>query len=163
MRYLIIISSFLLIALFVSNCGGGPGFSDTPEISFIGISKDTMRQGLNVDSLFLTIGFRDGDGDLGSKGQSQNRNIFLTDSRTDEIYRSFKVPELDIAGAQSGIEGEIIIKVFSDCCINLVDSIPCTPSEDFPTNDLVLEIQLLDDSGKESNLISTPNITLLCN
>jgi len=155
-----------LIGLYTfSSCGGGPGFSDIPEITSISVSKDTMTQGFNQDSILLTIGFRDGDGDLGSKPGEVNRNIFLTDSRTENEYGRYKIPQLDIAGAQSGIEGEITMKVFTTCCIfPPMDSIvPCTESLVYPTNELSLDVMLVDDSGNESNIVTSSLLTILCN
>lgn len=64
-------SVFLLgLALIVAGCFTEPNFSDTPEISFKQISKYTLEAGKGVgqskrDSVIVTIGFQDGNGDLG--------------------------------------------------------------------------------------------------
>jgi len=154
----------LITGLCLASCNNSPNFDDAPVIGFISISKDTMVQNQsNTDSLFLTISFKDGDGDLGTNGSSLNENIFLVDSRTDIIYDRFKIPEIPISGIQNGIEGTITMKVFTTCCRFDDIAILCPNPVDRPTNDFFIEIYMIDDAGNESNRINTNNITLLCN
>ncbi|UFH53825.1 hypothetical protein [Spirosoma sp. KNUC1025] len=59
------------IALALSSCFNEPNYSNTPEIEFKGISRYTIAAGKGVgqskrDSIVITIGFKDGDGDLGN-------------------------------------------------------------------------------------------------
>ena len=153
----------LALCLFIS-CATDPGFSDTPEIDFISFSKDTLVQNsLNTDSLFLTISFRDGDGDIGTGAEGIMENIILTDTRTGVVFDRFKVPELPIGELNSGIEGEISMKVFTTCCIFPDGTPPCLAPPQFPTNELSFEIELVDDSGKRSNKLITQSVLLLCN
>lgn len=160
MRYLLIIICYLALLFCNSSCRSGSGFSNTPEISFISISKDTFNQGLLRDSIFVTIGFRDGDGDLGSK--EINKNIILIDSRTNEEYAFFNIPEA-LADVQTGVEGEIMMKVYSECCLFANENIPpCSIVDDTPTNELTLDIKLIDDAGNESNTITSPILTIIC-
>lgn len=159
---LIIFALFLLVISY--SCSISPGFSETPSIEFLGISKDSLNQNnLLSDSIFLRISFRDGDGDLGSGAAGITENIILTDSRTGDIYDRFRIPPLDISGAMTGIEGTITMKVFTTCCIFPNGDPPCQTPIGFPTNEFSLEIQLKDDSGKLSNTVSSTPITLLCN
>lgn len=158
LSYSILLISFLFLA-----CASDPGFSDTPEIEFIGFSKDTMVQNsLNTDSLFLTIAFRDGDGDIGTGTNGVTENIILTDSRTGTIFDRFKIPDIPDNGIQSGIEGEITMKVFTTCCVFPDGTPPCLAPPNFPTNTLNFEIEMVDDSGKRSGKIITDSIILLC-
>ena len=56
-----------LAAGSLTSCLSEPSYSSTPEISFESISKqryNTTAGGI-VDSVFITINFQDGDGDLG--------------------------------------------------------------------------------------------------
>lgn len=153
----------LFITSFLS-CISNPGFSDTPEISFIGLSKDTLTQNnLFADSLFITINFRDGDGDLGTDDNTIEENIIMTDSRTGEVFSRFKFPEFPTTGNQSGIEGTITLKVFTTCCIFPDGIPPCESPSQFPTDEFQLDIYMKDDAGNQSNLIQTNNIILLCN
>ncbi len=144
-------------------CSTEPGFSDVPEISFVSVSKDTLIQNsLNTDSLFLTIAFRDGDGDLGTGQEGVFQNIVLTDTRTGVIFDRFKIPNIPVSGLQSGIEGQIIMKVFTTCCIFPDGTPPCLNPSEFPSNDLVFSIQMTDDNGNQSNVINTDSILLIC-
>ena len=165
-RYItLVLGSFLIISHWLS-CSLSPAFSEIPEITFVGFSADSIDQGsLTSDSLFLTIGFRDGDGDLGSGATGVFRNIELIDNRTGDPFTQFKVPDLDIAGAMTGIEGTITMKLFTTCCLFPPDENipPCSAPSQFPSDQLTLDIQLIDDSGNESNTLTTTAITLLCN
>lgn len=121
-----------------------------------------MQQGnLTQDSLFVVISFKDGDGDLGTDSDGVLKNISLIDSRTGDEYGSFKVPPLDIGGSKTGVEGEITMKLYTTCCL-FTSITPCTPTPDFPRDSLSLTIQMIDDSGKESNIITTPQFFLNC-
>lgn len=59
------------IALTLSSCFNEPDYSNTPVIEFKGIDRYTIAAGSGVgqskrDSIVITIGFKDGDGDLGN-------------------------------------------------------------------------------------------------
>ena len=63
------------IALTLSSCFNEPNYSNTPAIDFKGIFKYTIAAGQGVgkskrDSVVLTIGFKDGDGNLGTDNNS---------------------------------------------------------------------------------------------
>ena len=66
-------------------------------------------------------------------------------------------------GNEAGIEGTMILKLFSTCCLFPDSTDPCATSTTFPTNDLVLEIVMEDDAGNSSNTITSSAIVLLCN
>ncbi len=147
------------------SCNIGPRFSIVPEIAFVGLSTDSLVQGsLFSDSLFVTISFRDGDGDLGSGVDGVFRNIIMTDNRTGDDLTQFKVPDLDLAGAMTGIEGEIVLKLFTTCCLfpQEEEIPPCSSPSEFPTDLLTIDIQMVDDSGNMSNIVTTSEITLFC-
>ncbi|GAB4041932.1 hypothetical protein GCM10028774_51920 [Spirosoma jeollabukense] len=60
----------LLTCLSASGCFNEPNYPNTPQISFKGFSRYVLEAGTGVgqqkrDSLVITIGFKDGDGDLG--------------------------------------------------------------------------------------------------
>ena len=59
------------MALSLSSCFNEPNYSDTPAIEFQGISPYVVEAGKGVgqskrDSIVITIGFKDGDGNLGN-------------------------------------------------------------------------------------------------
>ena len=61
----------LLLSLTTSGCFTEPTYSNTPHIDFEGFSRYTLGASTGVgqqkrDSLIITIGFTDGDGDLGN-------------------------------------------------------------------------------------------------
>jgi hypothetical protein len=61
----------LLLSPVVLNCSTEPHFTNTPQITFKGFNKYLLSAGNGVgkakrDSLIITIGFKDGDGDLGN-------------------------------------------------------------------------------------------------
>ena len=152
------------LLLFVVSCATDPGFDNVPEITFLDISKDTLIQdNLNTDSLFMRITFKDGDGDLGTENQNFKENIIVTDLRTGVISNRFNIPPIANGGLNSGIEGEITMKIFTTCCIFPDGTPPCQNPADFPTNALSFEIEMIDDKGNRSNKVTTSVVTLLCN
>lgn len=67
----------LLVTLTVTGCFTEPDYPDVPQIAFKGISRYTLAAGAGVgqqkrDSLVITIGFKDGDGDLGNNNPLDN-------------------------------------------------------------------------------------------
>ncbi|MVM33440.1 hypothetical protein GO755_25615 [Spirosoma sp. HMF4905] len=67
LRYAFILS----LSLTVTACFTEPQYSNVPQIEFKGLSRYTLEGGSGVgqqkrDSLVITIGFKDGDGDLGN-------------------------------------------------------------------------------------------------
>lgn len=151
----------LIIAAFVT-CISPPDYPIEPKIEFLGLSKNTMRQGvLGIeDSLFLTFSFTDGDGDLGNLGQAKDSvNIFLTDKRTNQPSERFRIPYVPEQGAGNGISGDMRLLLFTTCC-NVLP--PCETSTTKPIDTLIYEIYIKDRAGHESNKILTAPIYLQC-
>lgn len=146
-------------------CTTSPNFSEIPELSFVGLSKNSMVQGsTNSDSLTIFLEFQDGDGDIGYDSETTNvTNLFLIDTRINDTVERFKTPIVPLEGAQSGIRGEISISIFTTCCIFPEGFLPCQSPDEFPTNDLTYDIILVDRAGNESNKVTTSTINLLCN
>jgi hypothetical protein len=145
-----------------SACIKAPEFSEVPKIDFVSLSKDTMLQGLNQeDSIIIVFHFEDGDGDIGRMTDTGLNNVFLYDSRTGQLDNTFGIPFVPPQGSTNGIEGEVYIKVYSTCCIHPQGD-PCTPSAQFPFDEVAYEIYIMDRAGHESNRISTPPIYLNC-
>lgn len=64
------------IAFALSSCFTEPNYSNTPEIDFKGIDRYELPAGTGVgkskrDSVVITIGFKDGDGNLGDDSPSE--------------------------------------------------------------------------------------------
>lgn len=70
-RYFFMLNKYLLFVFFpltILSCRKPPDYSETPEITFKSISKQLIYDTDNlayVDSVSITISFKDGDGDLG--------------------------------------------------------------------------------------------------
>lgn len=153
----------LFLSLIIGACTQAPEFDDSPEIAFLSFSKSAMVQNqANTDSLFMTISFKDGDGDIGTGAEGIKENIILIDSRTGITYDRFKVPTIPVSGTQNGIEGEITMKVFTTCCRFEGLIPPCSNPIDTPTNEFFFEVYMVDDSGNESNRIQSEMILLEC-
>ena len=160
MQIKILLFSTLVVAF--AACISPPDYPIQPEIKFIGLSKNVMRQGLLgiEDSLFLSFSFTDGDGDLGSLGQGKDSvNIFLTDKRTNQPSERFRIPYVPEQGAGNGISGDIRLLLFTTCC-NVLP--PCEASTSKPIDTLIYEISIKDRAGHESNKILTAPIYLQC-
>ena len=160
MQIKILLFSTLVVAF--AACISPPDYPIQPEIKFLGLSKNVMRQGLLgiEDSLFLSFSFTDGDGDLGSLGQGKDSvNIFLTDKRTNQPSERFRIPYVPEQGAGNGISGDIRLLLFTTCC-NVLP--PCEASTTKPIDTLIYEISIKDRAGHESNKILTAPIYLQC-
>lgn len=152
---------YIILAWLVCSCVTDPNFPDEPQIEYIGISKNQMKQSSlnNVDSIFLQFSFTDGDGDIGS----EDFNVFLRDQRTGSIYDPFIIPEIPVLGSSKGVSGDVTLRVYTTCCIFPDPNIQvCESPEQYPTDTLVLDIQLFDRAMNGSNIITTEPIIILC-
>ncbi len=146
--------------LFLTGCINPPDYPVEPVITFEGISADTMRQGnLNNDSILVLLSFTDGDGDIGRK---DSFDVVLTDLRNNLPSDRYRIPQVPENGANNGISGEITLTIYTTCCVYENGQPPCTPSNQFPTDQVSFEIYILDRAGHQSNSVITPPITLLC-
>ncbi len=158
LKVVVFLGAIPFLSGIISSCGGGSTFPIEPEITMVGISKDTLAQSfLNTDSLIIEIDFKDGDGDLGS---AVAPNFFVRDSRDGTVLES-KMNELPIHG-DKGISGTIRFTNYTTCCIYPDNTPPCTASSTFPTDQLVYTIWLVDREGHKSNEIQTPPIYIDC-
>lgn len=151
------------LMLLVFSCVNAPDFSDTPEIEFVGLSNNSMIQNsLNTDSVFVSFSFQDGNGDFGFEPNVFDQNIFLVDNRTGDNYDAFKAPTIPEQGASKGVEGTIILRVFTTCCLFPDNIPPCEAPEAFPTDTISLDIFIKDRAGNVSNRVTTTPIILRC-
>ena len=140
-----------------------PGFSDVPEIEFMGFSQSSMIQSsLNSDSLFLRFSFTDGDGDLGFDDETIEQNIFIIDNRTGDRYEAFKAPKIPEQGATKGISGEVTVRLFTTCCLFPDNIPPCESPQQFPTDTMTLDLYIVDRAGNTSNTVTSTAIILFC-
>lgn len=158
-KYLIII----LLGTTILACTIRPQFSDIPELTYTGLSANTMVQSSVLsDSIFLIFQFTDGDGDIGVADNQNDFDLIITDNRTGNVYDRYKTPFVPEQGASNGIEGTVQLKLYTTCCIFDETIPPCSAPPEFPVDSLSLDIQMFDRAGNASNIITTEFITLLC-
>lgn len=152
---------FAILGMIVAihSCVTPPEYPNQPEITFISIDKDTVRQSL--DSNFITIGFTDGDGNLGAGDADTSFNLFLTDTRLNATI-PYRIPFIPDQGVGNGISGEVRITLLptDNCCINV--DIPCLNQVGAPNESVIYELQIVDRSGNFSNVLQIPIISLRC-
>ena len=160
--HLIATIAAIFVLMTMRSCTLAPDFSDVPELTFVNFSKNTMQQGIvNLDSLFLTISFTDGDGDI-SFDTGTTSDLRIYDLRTGVIYSNYRLPSLPPEGISNGLSGDITLLLYTTCCIFPDQIPPCESPDDYPTNNLPLGIILEDRAGNVSDTLKTPPITLLC-
>ncbi|MBD2752409.1 hypothetical protein [Spirosoma validum] len=166
---------FLLgMGLILSSCFNEPNYSDVPAIDFKGIDRYTIAAGRGVgqgkrDSVVITIGFKDGQGDLGiglppsnadtlryksngGWGNYQIKTFRLVNRQYQEVLLSVNnalyFPELTKGKPRGAIEGTLdFTQIFQYG----------TSYRLFPTK---FQIKIRDRALQESNVIETDTITL---
>lgn len=167
MKLLSVVSFTASAMLLLFSCVKRPEYPIEPVLDFIGMNKQIIAQGSPnavFDTLAITFGFTDGDGDLGYADGTLD--IFLTDSR-DGFEETLKLPVIPEQGSGNGISGEITVLVFNKpfniCCTYPTGQVPCTPSTVFPIDTFSYSIRIRDRAGHFSNSVQTDRITILCN
>ena len=166
MNQLRIATIVLIFMVSVIGCVQPPDYPDEPAIFYNSINKTVIAQGNTnapSDTLAITFDFEDGDGDIGSDGDSLD--VFLTDSR-DGFVNKFKLPVIPDQGIGNGISGSVTLyvpnKPFNICCTYPDGAQACLPNPNFPTDTFSFSIQMRDRKGRFSNKIQTETITILC-
>ncbi len=152
------------LALF-QYCIQPPDYPDEPVIEFKSLSNNVFYQNtFGEDSVVVTFGFTDGDGDLGFKDDQQS--IFIVDGRDTFEKPAYRIPYVEQQGAGNGISGEIYMTVPISCCIydKSTGVPPCDTSTLAPQmlDTVFYTIQIKDRAGHLSNKIQTSPITLIC-
>jgi hypothetical protein len=134
--------------LLLISCSKEDTYPITPEITFT--SLDKFKNNAQNDSIVLTFGFTDGDGDIGSpKLDTLSRDVFVKFyEMKDGVFVAFddpfgafnyRVPFLVPRGNNNSLKGDIVINV---------DYNPLQP------NDTVkYEVYMRDRAGHKSNTI----------
>ncbi len=80
-----LILSFLAATALLAGCiRARQPFSNTPVISFVRVSPDTLSDARSLSravTLSVTISFQDGDGNLGRSGTTGSPNFYYNDNR----------------------------------------------------------------------------------
>lgn len=126
--------------------------SDTPSITFIGLSIDSVQAGSN-ETIQMTFAFKDGDGDLGNAPSSGNYDIYTIDKRdTASLNYYFPQDMASIIIPSQGASGQ--------CTIELNAAFMLLGPNNLTRDTLQYEFYIKDKSGKESNRLTTPDIYL---
>lgn len=166
---------FLLgMVLTLSSCFTEPNYSDIPVIDFKGIDRYQIAAGRGVgqgrrDSVVITIGFKDGQGDLGISlppsaadtlryksnggwGNYQIKTFRLINRQYQELLQpinySLYFPELTKGKPRGAIEGTLDFTQIFQYGTSFVL---------YPTK---FQIKIRDRALQESNVIETDTITL---
>ena len=132
-------------------------FPDEPQIEFLNFEP-------KGDSAVLTIGFQDGNGDIGIEDDdtSVDFNMFIdyyekddqdgwiqqVDGLGDPITFRYRLPILEPNGTDKSLEGEI------DILMEPTYFHPISPDNDT----LRYDIYLIDRAGNQSNVVTSPEI-----
>lgn len=133
------------ILLVLSACEKSSEISAVPEISFESVAPQTVTE--YQDSLYFTISYRDGDGDLGQNNTDEN-NLFLQDSRNQVTY-GFRIRQLAPTNAQIAIEGKLHVTLPNTALIY-----------NSTTESVTYTIWVVDRAGNQSNQVSSSAITV---
>lgn len=142
---------------FLSACEKAPIYDDTPSISFVGFSTDTIQQATGITAFI--IGFTDGDGDLGSD-ENNVTNLFIIDERNADTM-AYRIPHIPKQGVSSAISGEIEVDISNFCCIPTDIPIPCFEIAN-TYQQVRYKVIVRDNAGNVSNEILTAPLTLRC-
>jgi hypothetical protein len=153
---LFVVLSISLWLLSLSACRKTPAGPE-PIIEVKTVSKVFLKQN-GQDSLYLTLGFEDAEGDLGSESVD---NILVSDGRTGNLLASYRIPNY-LNDQNAYRKGEITLVVYSGCCI-YSDSTSCRPNPAVSTDTMKYQIKIRDQAGNWSNEVLSPNIVLECN
>ena len=161
------------LALLLSACFTEPNYSNTPQIDFKGMFRYQKDAGTGVgrpkrDSVVITIGFTDGDGDLGSDSQNNTdvnsytanggwgnyeiKTFRLENKKYVEyklpVYTTLILPDLAKGKPKGAIEGTLDFnQIFTYGTVNRF----------YPTK---FQIRIRDRALNVSNVIETDTITL---
>ena len=155
----------LLWPLLWACTAGAPSYPDEPRIEYRRISSAEVQSGAS-DSLWITIYFEDGDGDLGSAEftpcvntcdvagclDSTGIDVFITDSRNECFATVLQLPNLTQDNRIDDISGEIDLKVTGVNC----RCIGCT------RDTVIYDVQIRDRAGNFSNEVTTEAVVIEC-
>ena len=116
-----------------------------PAITFEGVNPNSVTA--FRDSLVFTIGYKDGDGDLGENNANAT-NLFLTDNRINITYK-YRLSQLAPTGSKIAIQGKVAFTLKST---EITDS---SSSQAATYN-----IYVVDRSGNKSNTVTTSSISV---
>lgn len=139
---------FLGLAGFLvafSACNTVDEISDVPEISFESVAPNVVTE--YQDSLYFTISYRDGNGDLGQNNTDDN-NLFIQDSRNQVAY-GFRIQQLAPDNSNIAIQGKLNVILANTAIVNGGSS-----------ESVTYTIWVVDRAGNESNKVTSSSVTI---
>ncbi|MFT6210382.1 MAG: hypothetical protein ACJAYA_000915 [Bacteroidia bacterium] len=129
----------------LSACTKLTEISEVPEIAFQSVVPNVVTE--YQDSLYFTVSYRDGNGDLG-ENNTDNNNLFIEDSRNQVTY-GFRIQQLAPNNADIAIQGNLNVTLPNTAIINGGAS-----------ESVSYSIWVVDRAGNESNRVSSSTVTV---
>lgn len=145
MRYLLIISTALVILAGCKKKDKDLPHSPVPSIEILSVSPGTVTE--NVDSIIFEIAYLDGDGDLGENDPNA-KNLFIIDNRIN-LAEEFRIPQLAPDGANIAISGTLRVELPGTVITNGSTSQGAT-----------FTVYMRDRAGHESEKVVSSEITV---
>ncbi len=143
----------IVTSLLAISCDNEVGFGDKPEIEFVDIQPKRAVQ--FVDSIVITISFKDGDGDLGIDDNS-DKSLFVVDNRPwipeGQEEQTFNLPFLTPDTKNPAIQGNITFQL---------QPTVIQPGSGLAEEATTFDIYIVDRSDNESNRITTDTILVV--
>lgn len=136
-------------------CSNEKNFPNTPHLEVRDFTEQFVVEGSDVEKIAIwTLGFTDGDGDIGVR---ENKNdpdnflvtiFFIEDGITNEREgQSFRIPVVKNIRTDKGIEGSFEFKIETELF---------AADTSITADSLIYQGYVVDRSGNESNIVSTP-------
>jgi hypothetical protein len=129
----------------LSACTKLTEISEVPEIAFQSVVPNVVTE--YQDSLYFTVSYRDGNGDLG-ENNTDNNNLFIEDSRNQVTY-GFRIQQLAPNNTDIAIKGNLKLTLPNTAIINGGAS-----------ESVSYSIWVVDRAGNESNRVSSSTVTV---
>ena len=152
--------ALFVIVVSVTTCTSPPDYPIIPHLDFVSLSKTSMRSSvIGQDTVYVTLAFTDGDGDLGNTANDTSSYISTVNRLYNQPADTFHLPFIPEQGTKNGISGQVRLRFFTTCCKSLV---PCDPLSTKLFDTLSYDISVKDRAGHVSNVVTTPPILLQC-
>ncbi|CAA6814853.1 MAG: Unknown protein [uncultured Aureispira sp.] len=160
MKKILGVSLLIFSCYYWMSCDKPPIYEDTPFISWVAFSVDTVQQ-LSGGVVFK-FDFTDGDGDLGQDGDTANHIIIVDTRRTPNDTSFYKIPTIQQQGIISGISGQLEVSASQICGIDQNNPLILCQNQPNYFDPIVYKIRIKDNAGRWSNEITTDTLYVKC-
>ena len=137
--------ALLPLMLMLSCSKDDPEFPVEPSIEIAAISPADVTE--YTESVFLTIRYEDGDGDLGENVEGV-KNCFVTDNRIG-VTNQYRIQQLAPTGSTIHIEGTVEIDMKGQAI-----------TDNSTSQSATYTVYVVDRAGHRSNSVTTGAITI---